>query len=839
MVCTCGETTIDSYLDDCPYLTTAYILAGLSMMLNIRLAYSSAPYALIRFRLPENLFSVFVRRMASALEFWCLPSMLLGNIMEIAQKVTADKKSEFKLDHSKQQQQDQGDNKTKLGTLIQMKRWKFMWIIFPSMVTMWSDFITYLILLIVYVTGGDTGNVTGYYFVIAVSGFIFGINMVLVYAADWRYTPVYIAGENAFPMLTSIIHYFATLIFGNRRRYNSDFMIVTIDICVAIVISFTTATLWTSAYYIMDHKSPNKILRFGVRPGQFGTADAYGTTRNTDLTFSVNLNGGTGFQSSGTIIITVGSDNFTELNSHTGDVTITLSGSGSIKKSDGEFARGINEPLNKGTQLVINATGRISTPNINGSDITIKGNLTVTSEGGKKLGTSLTLGPDSSDPSSNGLGGSITTEGTSNTVTIKENSTITLKDEALKAIKSLTQNAVTLSGTGGFKSSASITVSRDEGNNTDLSNLNVTSNLQITINDGSIRNSDGSELQRGTTLNKGTKLSIEANGQITEPRDASGTVKLTGTIVVTSNNVTIGNSGLNFNGGPNRTGVDGTLTLNDENGPPKYVKITNASSKITITSAAYTIIKKASDTIPSFFTIGAADPRNPEKVKHADGLDKEHDFTKHWHIMPSDKYDSNDLPDPTVVSPALMVIIGMGFVYCIYPGIAPGMIVPFFLVDKIETVLLVLTTFPPVIIAILQKHKAGWSPKTQHNGTRFGGWKSYNAFGDYNTTFYHGFDILMIIKMTLLVIFIYCLHYRDSHISRSIVNQPKMSTFLTIVFYMCHEFLLALGFSGVIGNNGATYIVLPAQYVGALLMIFLAFYSEGYIIEYKSHDPAH
>ncbi|XP_953623.1 Tpr-related protein family member, putative [Theileria annulata] len=73
--------------DACGLLMSAYVLAGLAMMLNIRLSYSSAPYALIRFRLPENLFSVFVRRMASALELWCLPSMLLGNIMDLIQKL--------------------------------------------------------------------------------------------------------------------------------------------------------------------------------------------------------------------------------------------------------------------------------------------------------------------------------------------------------------------------------------------------------------------------------------------------------------------------------------------------------------------------------------------------------------------------------------------------------------------------------------------------------------------------------------------------------------------------------------------------------------------------------
>ncbi|XP_952971.1 Tpr-related protein family member, putative [Theileria annulata] len=458
----CCETDATNNFEGCPLLTASFVFAGLSMMLNIRLAYSSAPYALIRFKLPENLFSVFVRRMASALELWCLPSMLLGNILDTGSKLlfkhygTALKIPTGTADGVPNDFNGQ-EQTTKSKSL---KLWS---IIIPSIVTMWSDFITYAVLLYVYLMGGVTGNVTAYYGVIAVSGFIFGINMTLVYAVDFNYIPIYVAGENSFPALTSLIHYFATLIFGNRRKWNSDFLIVVIDISVAIIISFVTAILWTVSFLV----------------------------------------------------------------------------------------------------------------------------------------------------------------------------------------------------------------------------------------------------------------------------------------------------------------------------PPKS------------------------------------------------GQDSK------WHIQPFDQDISN--PDWDVISPTLMVIVGMGLVYAIYPAIAPGMIVPFYLIDKIEMVLLIATIFPPVIIAILIKKHGYLSPKYYDVGdSTFKAWSKYGA-----GRFYHFLDILIIIKITLAVIFIYSLHYRDSNISRSIVNQPKMSTALSITFYMCHEILLALGFPGVIGNKGADYVVLPAQYIGALFMIFLAFYSEGYIIEYKSHDPAH
>ncbi|XP_953910.1 Tpr-related protein family member, putative [Theileria annulata] len=435
--------------------TAAYMFAGLAMMLNIRLSYSAAPYALLRFKLPENLFSVFVRTTSSALELWCIPSMAIGNIMEQV----------YNYNYMEE------DKKKSNATEVK----KYGWIVVPSIVTNWLNFLTFVILLIFFVTGGDNGHVTGYYWIMAISGFVFGINMVLVYAVDYRYLAFYMAGENSFPMVTSAILYFATSIFGNRRKYNSDYLVVLIDISIAILIAFVASVLWTLAFYF--YKTP--------------------------------------------------------------------------------------------------------------------------------------------------LG-------------------------------------------------------------------------------------------------------------------------------------------------------------------------------------------------------GAGDP------------------------------------DWTVASPIAMVIVGMGLVYSIYPGIAPGMIVPFYLIDKIEMVLLVATAVPPIIIAFLRKYKPNWSPQTQFllYNYRFGGWTEYNDHkekeqGDPSKGYvkdndalvhawiWHFFDILIPLQICLAIIFIYSLHYRDSHISRSIINQPKMSTFLTIIFYMCHEILLALGFPGMVGNNGAGgKVLLPVQYVGALLMVFLAFYSIGYITEYKRHDPS-
>ncbi|XP_952014.1 Tpr-related protein family member, putative [Theileria annulata] len=619
--CTNGQAAPGS--EDCPLLMSAYILAGLAMMLNIRLSYSSAPYALIRFKLPENLFSVFVRRMASALELWCLPSMLLGNFMEYGLKgyyQTQNYTSDFGIGGGNLKDKEFGittgykvsggeskkveiifTNIPNIDTLVPARLLKFTWIIFPSIVAQWLNFLTYVILFFVYVIGGDQGHLTLFYFVIAISGFVFGINMVLVYAADWNYTPVYIVGENTFPIVTSFMHYISTLIFGNRRKWNSDFILVLIDIWVAIIISFVAAAVWTAAYgYYLDTQKEN-VITF-----HRGNTKAAGPT---DL-----------------------------------------------------------------------------------SDITID-SITITDTKGKPTATYNQGGPAPPDAPT---------------------------------------------------------------------------------------------------------LIITKDGQTTATTPATFTKQEATPPAGTPNSIIL-----------------------------KYTRPGTKGSAITITGK------------PDIVPFG-------------------HIFTE--------KFDTSTVRWQ-IISPTLMVIVGMGLVYAIYPGIAPGMIVPFYLIDKIEMVLLIATFFPPVIVALLNRGTFGestkaYSPKNEYQAHKFGeyeqgfgGWRSYikhkpnQNYTDCDTSepktpdihnwFWHFFDILIVIKISLAAIFIYSLHYRDSDISRSIINQPKMSTALSIVFYMCHEILLALGFAGVIGNNGGTYVVLPAQYIGALFMIFLAFYSEGYIIEYKSHDPAH
>uniref|UniRef100_A0A3B0N1C9 Theileria-specific sub-telomeric protein, putative n=1 Tax=Theileria annulata TaxID=5874 RepID=A0A3B0N1C9_THEAN len=712
---------------NCSFLMSAYILAGLAMMLNIRLSYSSAPYALIRFQLPENLFSVFVRRMASSLEIWCLPGFIIADAIELAVKLV------IKLCEN-----DGYGNNT-----LKSKELKFKWIIVPSIVAQWLNFLTYVILLIVYLAGDDQGHLTTFYFVIAVSGFVFGINNVFVFAADYNYIPIYIAGENCFPALTSFIHYITTLSFGNRRKYDSDFIIVYIDIFVAIIISFVAAMVWTIAYGYSTYSGP------------FEGKITYTTTKDIK---KIIITGITGI-----------------LNSPTEAKTPTAT-PGTVKIKTGPVKEGqckdtikaeFTDPAPEDIELG-GALATITTQDDKGPTLTIY--ITITDDATNK---------DSLDA----LAHIATLDGACKVDVDTSNKKLTITIKYRQGANKCTKTEITLTGTG----------------STDLTDLGLkTGTTTATVN--------VSPTPNHLTIKYKNTTKTAAHPK-TAAKDAQSMTAITEKIAKDIKEATTTGSETKYYQIPYKTKITYYFTLTQ------------------------TQARRLNDTAPIKDT-------NAKII-----VDYGHIFAEGF---------SDTDAKASMISPLLIVLVGMGLVYAIYPGIAPGMIVPFYLVDKIEMVLLIATIFPPVIIALLQRFYPNWSPKTKFllQKFKFGGWEQYNdddfskgwpPTPDPNHVVYaqlwHFFDLLIVTMIILAYIFIYSLHYRESNISRAIVNQPKMSTALTIVFYMCHEISLAVGFPGMVAN-AAEYTVI-AQMVGAFLMVFLALYSEGYIIEYKSHDPKH
>ncbi|EAN33908.1 Tpr family protein [Theileria parva strain Muguga] len=178
-----------------------------------------------------------------------------------------------------------------------------------------------------------------------------------------------------------------------------------------------------------------------------------------------------------------------------------------------------------------------------------------------------------------------------------------------------------------------------------------------------------------------------------------------------------------------------------------------------------------------------------------------------------------------VISAMVMCVFAQGVVYVFYPAIAPGLLVDFRHVNKIDQALLVIAPIPSITSALLSKFYDDYSPKNKWDGDK---------------VYWHGTLIFIPVMCICGFLFIRALHYPFSGTSLAIVNKPGMVGFLTILFYVSHMILLAVGFPGVEKNSGGAKDYLPTinGFLTTGAMIVFLFLSEGYINEYKKHDFA-
>ncbi|XP_953969.1 Tpr-related protein family member, putative [Theileria annulata] len=689
--------------------TAAFIFAGFSMMLNIRLCYSSAPYALIRFKLPEDLFSIFVRRMSSSLELWCLPSIVIGNIMDqLMKRVGVDKK--------------------KIIT-------------WPSIACMWIDFLTYVILLIVYLMGGEQGHLTAHYWIIAFSGFNFGIEMVLVYAQDDDGTITwYMVGENSFPLFTSLVHYFTTLMFGNRRKWNSDYIVVFVDIIAAIMISFTAALLWTIKFYGADSQKCTRLTLDAKTSGnELSYCSGYTSCSNYD-----NAAGGHKHKPGLPTHTHHGANSGCEYDINRwhnfSPVLMVLVGMGLVYMIYPAIAPGMIVPfylVDKIDMILLIAT---AVPPV-----------IVAILKSKYYGPFVFLG---------NWGGSHNAFGTVLSPAVSK-ATLNLRYE--------NSHTLTLKNSGGNAvQEAKVNVRNQKDTITQIKTQSQAIKINLTLK--------LAEVTLTQTLPGGTRNKLKATGTITTTKE------------VTKGSLHTDHT-LNF------TSID--LNQRLPAGPAGTVIIGHG----TIDHKELNLISSAA---------GAGEDGKPTKLtlKLSPGTTSDANINEQLTLNNTDK---NTLTLTGGITGTLK-----------YTSDNSGT-----LTASINSVTYNLNDFH-------------YTSATDHSGTH----PNYCCIGGNLATWqddssgmpaWHLCDVFVILMIILAIIFVYSLHYRDSAISRSIINQPKMSTALSIIFYMCHEISLAVGFPGIASDDN---IILPIQLVGAFLMVLLAPYSEGYLIEYKRHDPA-
>uniref|UniRef100_A0A3B0MKZ8 Tpr-related protein family member, putative n=1 Tax=Theileria annulata TaxID=5874 RepID=A0A3B0MKZ8_THEAN len=645
--------------EDEPLKKAAYAFAGFAMMLNIRLVYSASPYALLRFKLPENLFSVFVRVMASSLELWCLPSMTIGNIMDYVRKGIA------------------GGPDSAMETFF---RWQ-------SIFWSWANFATFGILWIVYVMGGDQGNVTAFYWVIAASGFVFGINMVLVYALEFWYLPYYMVGENSFPMVTSLMHYVSTSIFGNRRKYDSDYIVVYIDIVISLAISLVAAVLWTIAYKDKAGYPPKDSNQKDCFTLTLKTTPESGQV--TDLTYTIGPDFKPHEQAAGKCKY----KQFDYYLYLVPPALMVLVGMGLVYTIYPGIAPGMIVPfylVDKIEMILLIATA--------------------------------------------------------------------FPPVIIKILPEIDQrtNPYVLMGSWGVYHKKECKTGCDLGR----SGCEGTPAPETQINS--------------------VKLAISGGG-------STHTITLNGSddnkVTYKSKPITLG------------TGA-GTLTIEIPRGEIKLKNLTINNTTLTIQTG----VSKVSVT-------KKPDPFDRKKDKKIKIKSATLDGTSKLTLNKEEGDDGQEVPIGGTGSVALDYSAGSGSIEI--KGDAIEALGGTFIGDELH-----------------DKHKNDKCCIYSKQYT----WQDSNPY----VVWWNVFNILMPLQITLAAIFIYSLHYRDSALSRAIINQPKMSTALSIIFYMCHEIMLAVGFPGIASDDN---VLLPMQLVGAFLMVLLAFYSIGYITEYKRHDP--
>ncbi|EAN30552.1 Tpr family protein [Theileria parva strain Muguga] len=173
---------------------------------------------------------------------------------------------------------------------------------------------------------------------------------------------------------------------------------------------------------------------------------------------------------------------------------------------------------------------------------------------------------------------------------------------------------------------------------------------------------------------------------------------------------------------------------------------------------------------------------------------------------------------PHAISGMLMCIIGLGIIYAVYPGIAPGQIMDFENLQRLEMINLIVSALPSLIIALISE-VTNYGPNKP--------WKGGNSF-------WHGFIIFVIIEIAVGIMIIFSLHHKHTALARSIIGKPVMASFLTMTYFTCHIIAIGVGFPGVDANSNGT-IGTVNLFLSLLFMNLLELLGEGYVVEYKKY----
>uniref|UniRef100_A0A3B0MW89 Tpr-related protein family member, putative n=1 Tax=Theileria annulata TaxID=5874 RepID=A0A3B0MW89_THEAN len=193
----------------------AYLLVGFSLLLTLRVGMNGAPFCMKRFKIPEHLFSLYVSRVHNCIELGCSAGVTAGTIYNIkyGDKIC-------------------GPEKEKISIVINL-----------------LFFVVNVVLFFVFVTGGEQGHLTDFYWTLAFSAFVYGMNLSFIIKLAGDCIVYYLATLHVSGIFVSIYHFLFLKLFGNRRKFNTDYLIITWQIVLSIIITAVTAGVWISVYY--------------------------------------------------------------------------------------------------------------------------------------------------------------------------------------------------------------------------------------------------------------------------------------------------------------------------------------------------------------------------------------------------------------------------------------------------------------------------------------------------------------------------------------------------------------------------------------------------------------
>ncbi|UKJ88662.1 hypothetical protein MACJ_001906 [Theileria orientalis] len=217
--------TTESSVEDKPdsaMKKAALFFAGLSLLLTMRVGLNGAAFCVKRFQLEEKLFSLYVSRIHSAMELFCLMSVTVGTIYV-----------QFTDKHFEN---------------------------ISIAVSIAYSFIN-IVLLLVFISGGKDGHLTRFYWTLIGSAVIYGQKQVFIFKLGGDSLVYYLAAVPLSGIMVSTFQVLTLKLFADRRRFNTDLLVVGFQICLSVVITSIAAVLWTHVFLDNDNSYKNQEER--------------------------------------------------------------------------------------------------------------------------------------------------------------------------------------------------------------------------------------------------------------------------------------------------------------------------------------------------------------------------------------------------------------------------------------------------------------------------------------------------------------------------------------------------------------------------------------------------